>query len=195
MALMSIFFAPNEQEYKQLEVELKAVSNRGETTKEVGDTLEKLIGHLFGLCTVFNTGNIKTSTNQIDCYIRNKKYIPYGVFQQIGNRFVIECKNEARTPSGTYMSKLHSIISTINGKEKIVKFGIIVSKKPGPSTFRSLANKYYLTNGIVIISMCCAEISSLIQNRGNLLEMIERKIDEVIFDSTCDLIKAGLYKG
>ena len=93
------------------------------------------------------------------------------------------------------MSKLESIISTINagGKAVCIKFGIIISKEEGPSTFKELAVKYYLSSGIVIISICGKELKEIFDNKGNLLDLIERKATEVMLDATTDLKKAGLY--
>lgn len=93
------------------------------TTKKIGDTLEKLVEELFNMCPVFCAAGIRTSTNQIDCCVRDRAYLNYGVLETLGARFFIECKNENRTSSGEYISRLHSIISVINagGMEKVSK--------------------------------------------------------------------------
>ena len=92
--------------------------------------------------------------------------INYGVLNIPGSRFLIECK----TPRGGCLSKLHSIISVANTetKEKYIKFGIIISKEKGPSTFRQLVVKYYLMNYIIIISICGNELINLFVTKGNL---------------------------
>jgi hypothetical protein len=165
-----------------------------DTTTGKGRSLENLILYLFNLSKYLKAGEIKTATNQFDCYVRNTAYLPYGVFNWLGYRFVIECKNEKKAPKGTYLSKLHSIINVINASDnKIVKFGIIVSKKNPPSTYKALAIKYYLCNKIIIISITLDELKSLIDLKGNLFELIEQKCDEVILDATSDLKMAGLY--
>lgn len=189
------FFAPTDEQYNELERMYNAVTSRRGTTKNVGDTLENLTINLFNLCSAFKAAGIRTSTNQIDCCVTNKMYIPYGVLNITGGRFFIECKNESKTPSGGYMSKLHSIIMNSNagGKSDCIKFGIIVSKKKGPLTFKSLAIKEYLSNGIVMINIYGDEIKELIQHKGNLLELIERKASEIMLDATTDLKEAGLY--
>ena len=91
------------------------------------------------------------------------------------------------------MSKIHSIIEVINGAEKVVTFGIIASKVAPPKTFRMLANKYYLLHKITIISISLQEIETMLAERGNFLELIERKIIEIHLDSTSDLKANGLY--
>ncbi|ODM03202.1 hypothetical protein BEI61_03996 [Eisenbergiella tayi] len=187
------FFCPTEDEYEELDKMYTRIFVTQKTKKDTGDTLEKLVIYMFGLCRAFRTNGIKTTTNQIDCYVRNSLFIPYGVFNTIGRRFVIECKNENKVPKGDYMSKLHSIIHLMGSDYGTIKFGIIVSKVRGPSTFRALANKVFLKEKLIIISINGKEIKNLIDCRGNLLEMIERKIDEVTMDATTDLVEAGLY--
>ena len=189
------FFHPTDDEYKKLEEMYKAVKNSSGTTKKIGDTLENLTEYLFNLCPIFRATGIRTTTNQIDCCVRNKMYLKYGILDIIGGRFFIECKNESSTPSGGYMSKLHSIISNTNSeKGRCIKFGIIVSKEKGPSTFKELAVKTYLNDGIVIIAICGDELKKMFEEKGNLLDLIERKANEIMLDSTTDLVKAGLYE-
>lgn len=188
-------FCPSEEDYLHLKDMYASIKSRKGTTTKIGDSLENLVIELFNLCPIFRAAGIKTSTNQIDCCVTNKMFIGFGVLNTIGERFFIECKNESKTPSGGYMSKLHSIIENTNagGKVQCVKFGIIISKEKGPSTFKELAKKIYLSEGIVMISICGNEIKKLIDDRGNLLELLDRKASEIMLDATTDLKKAGLY--
>jgi hypothetical protein len=189
-------FHPTDEEYEKLKSMYKSIKNRSGTTKKIGDTLEDLTEYLFNLCSIFKAAGIRTSTNQIDCCVRNRMYLKYGILDIIGGRFFIECKNEGKTPSGGYMSKLHSIIANTNSGEngRCIKFGIIISKEKAPSTYKDLAVKYYLNDGIVIISICGDELKNLFDKKGNLLDLIERKANEIMIDSTTDLVKAGLYE-
>ena len=189
-------FRLEDEQYKYLSEMYERVEKHTGTTKNIGDTLERLTEELFSMCPVFRVSGIRTSTNQIDCCVRNKMFMNFGIFQLLGGGFFIECKNEDETPRGGYLSKLHSIISVTNAgsKGEGVKFGIIVSKKRGPKTFKQLAVKSYLADGIVIISICGDELKELFEMKGNLLELIERKAVEIIYDSTTDLRKAGLYE-
>ena len=184
------------EEYEKLKSMYKSIKKRSGTTKKIGDTLEGLTEYLFNLCSIFKAAGIRTSTNQIDCCVRNQMYLKYGILDVIGGRFFIECKNESGTPRGEYMSKLHSIISNTNSGEKgrCIKFGIIISKEKGPSTFKKLAVKFYLKDGIVIISICGDELKNLFEKKGNLLDLIERKANEIMMDSTTDLVEAGLFE-
>lgn len=189
-------FHPTDKEYEKLKSMYKSIKNRSGTTKKIGDTLEDLTEYLFNLCSIFKAAGIRTSTNQIDCCVRNRMYLKYGILDIIGGRFFIECKNEGKTPSGGYMSKLHSIIANTNSGEngRCIKFGIIISKEKAPSTYKDLAVKYYLNDAIVIISICGDELKNIFDKKGNLLDLIERKANEIMMDSTTDLVEAGLYE-
>ena len=57
----------------------KSIKNRSGTTKKIGDTLEDLTEYLFNLCSIFKAAGIRTSTNQIDCCVRNRMYLKYGI--------------------------------------------------------------------------------------------------------------------
>lgn len=188
-------FHPTDDEYQKLKDMYSSIASRKGTTKKIGDTLENLTEYLFNLCPIFKAAGIRTTTNQIDCCVRNKMYLKFGIFDTIGARFFIECKNESQTPSGGYMSKLHSIITTANGggNGNCIKFGIIISKEKGPSTFKELAVKYYLSHQVVIISICGNELKELFDSKRNLLDLIERKASEIMMDATTDLKEAGLY--
>ena len=126
----------------------------------------------------------KRKHNSPYCCVHNKMYLKYGIFNTIGGHFFIECKNEKRTPSGDVFLKLKAIISNANpvGKAEAIKFGIIISREKGPETFKQHAVKSYLSRGIVIIAICGEELKKLFEERGNLLDLIERKIFEVTGD-------------
>lgn len=189
------FFNLSDDQYQSLLDMYNRIKSHKGTAKKIGDTLEDLTKNLFNMCPIFRAAGIRTSTNQIDCCVRNKMFMEVGIFKLLGPRFFIECKNESKTPSGEYLSKLHSIISIANAgsKGECIKFGIIISKNRGPRTFKQLAVKSYLVDGIVIISICGEELKELFDSRGNLLELIERKATEIMLDATTDLKEAGLY--
>jgi len=185
-------YSISKKEYEALQSLCEEV-RASRSKKAKGDSLERLAKYMFNLCKIFRANEIRTSVNQIDCYVRNKAFFPCGVFRIIGPRIIIECKNEDRVPAGTYISKMHSIISEINGKGDFVKFGIIISKKKAPGTYKKHAVKYFLAKEIVIIHICLDEVDSLVQSKGNLLDIIEQKAEEIILDATTDLKVAGLY--
>ncbi len=191
----NLLFNPNDLEYTNLRSLYSDVFNQKTTTKAKGDTLERLVAYLFGLCEAFKTGEIRTSTNQIDCFVANEFFCNLGIFGQIGPRIIIECKNEEKTPKVDYIEKLGSIISLANAgaQANYVRLGIIVSKAKPPRTYKSLANRFYLSNKIVIISLCKEDLSELVEKKKNLLEMIERKMTEVVMETTTDLRRNGIY--
>lgn len=190
-----LLFHPTVDEYNELQALYKNVFKKKKTSKSKGDTLEQFIIYLFGLCEAFNANGIHLSTNQIDCFVANKFLCSCGIFAQVGSRIVIECKNEEKTPSGTYMSKIDSIISNANAGNtaNFVKLGIIVSKEKPPKTYKELAVKYYLSKRVVVISLWKQDLYDLVEEKKNLMEMLDRKITEIVMDSTTDLVKAGLY--
>ncbi len=190
--LNNLLFDLTNEQYKSLDEKYAKVKNSNNNTQK-GSTLEKFTIEMFNMCKIFTANEIKTTTNQLDCVVRNNLWIELGVLKIFGGIFIIECKNENKTPSGTYMSKIHSIITNFNSKEKYIKFGIIVSKKSPPKTFLKLSRDYFLSNDIIIISLCGDDIENMLSSKGNLLEIIERKISEIQLNATVDLKKAGLY--
>ncbi|MEG0681336.1 MAG: hypothetical protein RR581_06875 [Eubacterium sp.] len=195
--ISSILYRPNEEDYKRLSDEYKSVFEDYELTTQKGDTLENLVIDLFSISKAFRAKGIRIFTNQIDCFVRNTMYVEMGILNTVGRQFVIECKNEKKVPEGTYMSKLHDImeLSNCNDVETFYKFGIICSKCHAPKTFTHLSNKYYLKNNIVMISIDCNDLKKIINEKVNLLELLDRKICEVCTNAITDLRAAGLYSG
>lgn len=191
-SMNSLLYAPKPQEFEKME-ELYEKVKKASSKNEKGSTLECLIKYIMSLVCVFKAGDFRTKTNQFDCFVRNTSVTNVGVLEFIGGRFIIECKNESKTPSGTYMLKLHDIISLINNDLKIIKFGIIVSMKKAPKTFMQRANAYYLKEKTIIISIDNNDLDSIILEHENLLDIIEQKCTEVVCNATSDLRAAGLF--
>lgn len=177
-------YCPLDEEYNTLADMYDNVFKHHKTTKEQGDSLEDLVIKLFGCCKHFlATDSIRLGINQIDCFIRNKMFIP-GISQfGIHDFFVIECKNENETPGSTYFNKLHSIL--INNS---LQFGIIVSKCHAAKTLNKFAHDIFLKDKIIMINLGSNDLKKIIIDRGNLLECLERKIAEVKLDVTKDLV-------
>lgn len=186
--LNAAFFSPTEQEYQKLQSAYNNIFTKKNTTKETGDSLEALTVYLFSLCRHFRAAPIRSRPNQIDCYVHNTLYIPGLSQDSCVDSFLIECKNEKKTPAAEYMNKLHSILQN-TGKQ----FGIIVSKCSAPRTFATLSNKIFLRDKIIIISMDASDLKNIIFGKANLLECMSRKIDAVKLDATKDLVELGLY--
>ena len=187
----SELFCPSDEEYQMLAEKFNNIFKPHSTTKGKGDSLESLVLSLFRCCKIFKaTDKIRLADNQIDCFIRNKCLIPFISQICTNDFFVIECKNEQGTPGITYFNKLHSIL--INNS---LQFGIIISKKRAAKTLNSFAHKIFLQNKMIMINLDCDDIERIIIDKVNLLECLERKIAEVKFNASADLIKLGLFDG
>jgi len=166
------------------------------TSAAIGNSLVNLTVKLFELCKNFRvtdglslaSGFTKKPLAQIDCYVRNELCNPLMPVPGEADCFLIECKNEAETPSGEYMKKLHSTLIT-TGKN----YGLIISKCKAPTTFVALSNQIYLHDKIFIIWMDKFDLSEIVCKKKNLLEMLARKIDDVKLNATSDLRDLGLY--
>lgn len=186
-----LFFNPKSEEFETWKVMYTNIFTRQKTSKATGDTLEGLVQSLFSSIHCVRACSIKTETNQIDCYTRNgfASALPF-----LGNHIVIECKNENKTPGNTYLLKIGGIISGINGRNgNHVSLGIIVSKKKPAKTVSTLAYTRYITDGVSIISIHNEELYVIIYGKQNLLELIERKVNEMKLRATTDLKVVGLY--
>ncbi len=185
------FYCPTNEDYKVLNEKYDNIFNTHKTTKECGDSLESLTLSLFCCCKHFMaTDKLKLGDNQIDCFARNKMYIP-GI-SQVGSFdfFVIECKNEKEAPGIAYFNKLHSIM--INNS---LQFGIIVSKFKAARTLNKFAHTIFLKDEKIMINLDGDDLKKIIIDRVNLLECLERKIAEVKLDAKKDLIELGLFEG
>ena len=191
--LNKLLFNPTDEQYDELQKMYNAIFKQHETTKESGDTLENLTLYLFRLVRSFRVNTIKTKTNQIDCYVRNQFQLASGFLSFLGERIIIEAKNENKKPSGTYMHKLFGIISQCNSIKKLVTFGIIISQKSPPKTYLQIAHDCYLREGITLIHISGDELKDIITQKSNLLEVLERKRDEIATNATTDLMQAGIF--
>lgn len=181
-------FNPSEDEYACLEQEIYEVKQSKGTTTAVGATLENFCAHLFCLCKIFKaTTKLQSNTHQIDVFVRIASFIPEGLFGLQTNCFFIECKNENTTPAGGYLSKLHSTLHTMDGK-----LGIIVSKKPAPSTYPKLAHDFFLRDRICFIWFNLQELETMVKERSNLLEAIDVKVSELRTNSKKSFAEMGL---
>lgn len=182
-------YAPTDEQYITLQHKYEEIFELKRQTVAKGATLETLISELFSLCKHLNVSKVRLRPNEIDCYVRNKLFIPGLSADNEYDSFSIECKNEKTVPKAGYMNKLHSIMTT-HGK----RFGIIASKAKAPKTFISLSHDIFLKDSIVIISLDKDDLAQIIVHRKNLLECIARKIDETKLNATKSLVELGLYE-
>lgn len=186
-----IFYNPTDEDYDELRRLFNNAKMKSSSTKKQGDSLEDLCRFLFNRVYAFRAVSVKTETNQIDCYIRNQLLpeLPY-----LGERIVVECKNENEKPGNTYFHKISGIIDGINGKNNhIVQIGIIISRREPAKTIQQLAVLRYARDNLVLITITMSEIEHMIMNKENLLEIIERKREEIVLNTSMDLIRSGLF--
>ncbi len=186
--LNSIVYNPTDSELCKLRDGYQSIF-QSSTPSDKGVSLENFVLNLFNTCKHFEaTSNLRLNPNQIDCYVRNKLCSP-GVpgIGAIGS-FCIECKNETKKPTSTYMNKMHSILRNTG-----LSFGIIVSKCKVPKTFTGLANSIYLNDKIVIITLDKDDLENVVMNKINILDIIEMKVNEVKLNATKPLREIGLY--
>lgn len=69
----------------------------------------------------------------------------------------------------------------------------IVSYQPPAKTVKRLATLRYARDNLVIISFDLTDLKSLVNDRANLLEMIERKRDEIATNAVSDLKEIGVF--
>ncbi len=196
------YYNPSQEEYDKLnelyndlkETNKLTIGDDGLTTTTKGDKLEDFIIYLFELIKGLRaTKEINTELNQIDIYIRMKTFNVIPIFNTMGERICIECKNEEVTPDNGYMHKLNGIISHINMTKNYVKFGIIASVFNPPKTFhRHSIRNFIINRGRIIITLCDKDYKQIVEEKCNLLELLDRKSEEIITE--CNLESTGLFE-
>ena len=190
--LNAILYNPTDEDYAELK-KLCELALQAKTKKEKGESLEKTVIFLFNMGNLFSAEERKITNNQIDCIVTNRWYTHCGIFDVIGGHFLVECKNETRRnkkdatiegkpPKGSYLSKLHSIITETQKNHTYVKFGVIVSRGKAPKTYHEHAVKYKMLHDVVIIHFTLNEILDMAINKENLLDKMDEKIKNIIID-------------
>lgn len=157
------FYEPSEAMIESLKNKFESLdADYGDSTTKQGGALEGLMCELFNICTGMTaTTVIRTSTNQIDCTVRNDYCIPLTIYKELGSIVKVECKNEPKkTPGNTYYRKLHSLIKTSKTRdEKAV--GILVSRIKAASTCKRLARDFFLQDEIIIINIYDVDLKKI----------------------------------
>lgn len=177
--LYQLYYSPNESAYIKMEKLKDALDFDYKTTKEKGDAYEDLVMELIKqIRYASGTKVIKTHTNQIDCTVRYNNKIPNypSVIDILSPYFLIECKNEAKTPSNTYFHKLSNIMSSNEAQ-----LGIVFSRKKPSDEDLDIAREQYLLNrdkkiGRYLLSISDEDLERIIDDRINLLDYIDFKI-------------------
>lgn len=186
--LFNVLYCPTEQEYCEMQSLYRCAFLSRITPQEKGKAFENLCRYMFNCCKNYKAAQVRTNPNELDCYVRSIIKINGTQLSEVGNNIIVECKNENKKPSITYLGKFHSVL-----KLKKAKLGIIISKLPVPCTYKDATIKIFLIDDIIIISLDKTDLDNIINHRHNLLEMIERKITEIKLDSKTDLVQAGLF--
>lgn len=175
------FYNPSEAEIKSLKEVFNSLDfDYRSSTIDQGGALEGLAFTLFNICTGMTpTTKIRTSTNQIDCTVRNDYCIPLTIYNELGSIVKVECKNEPdKTPGNGYYHKLYGIIQTSkNQNEQAV--GILFSRKQAAKTCKDLARQYFLKDNIIIINIYDDDLDRIINKRENFLNVLQEKIQYI----------------
>lgn len=178
-----IFYCPSKEEYEKMENDYECMRDPKLKHTDKGETLEKLIQYIFSRCKLFETCSIRTSLNQIDCFVRNKLCIQgIPLLEYIGGSLIIECKNEKTVPKIDYLHKMHDIISEMNNGQGYVRFGVLVSIVPPPKTYKEHAHHYYIRNKIMIVSMERMDLENIVYGKENLLDILDKKAKSLMMD-------------
>ncbi|MFZ5352781.1 MAG: hypothetical protein ACOZCL_08660 [Bacillota bacterium] len=184
------FFNPTEDKKNQLKKLFEDLTSEYQTTKQKGDSLEKLAIDLLNSVKCFTaTKEISTPTNQIDCTIKNTVALSPSIFDEIGCFFIAECKNEKKKSNNTYYHKLNSILMQIGGK-----FGILFSYSDATSTCGVLAREFFLSNKTIIINVNSTDMKKIIFEGRNFLDIIHSKIMSVKINPTKSLEETCLFE-
>ncbi len=184
--MFKVFYNPNESAYKEMKRMKEALDGPFPNSKAKGDALEKLSLLLFKeIKFITGTNELKTRTNQFDCTLRfpfSSELFPT-VLKYMTPYFVIECKNEEDGPSNTYFHKISNILA---GNSAVM--GIVISRKPAGDPALMVAREAYLLNegtskSRYLISFSDEDLKALIDERKNLLEYVDWKIQNLTTNS------------
>lgn len=180
--IYDLYFKPSESAYIELKKLKDALDYDYSNTTAKGEAYEILVLKLFN-CVKFMTGTnkLRTYTNQFDCTIMSPFTTNFtSIFQKLTPYFIVECKNEIKTtPSNTYFHKLSDIMSTNESQ-----VGIVCSRKPPSNEDMQIAFQQYLLNRNLtkqryLISISDEDLISIIEDKVNLLKLIDIKILEM----------------
>ncbi|WP_321994173.1 hypothetical protein [Clostridium butyricum] len=189
------FYNPSEAEMKRLKEKLDNLDlDYGKETTSQGKALEGLICDLFNICIGMTaTPVIRTTTNQIDCTVRNDYLIPLTVYNELGSIVKVECKNEPeKTPGNTYYHKMYGILNTSKSQNE-QSVGILVSRENIARTCKDLARQYFLKDNIIIINICDIDLKRIIDEKANFLDVLQEKIQTLKNNITTPSEKHNLY--
>lgn len=159
----------------------KIERNEFKTTKEKGDTLEKLINVLFcsSVRPLFNVlYNLRTSTNEIDLIL---ELTPTGhvlsldqIYPFVSSELIIECKNHEKPLDVGLVGKFYSLLSTCNFSN-----GILVSWNGFTgrdwTDALGLIKKIALKDNIYILTLDKKDLRAVVNSERSLYSMLSEK--------------------
>lgn len=185
-SLYNAFYNPNEDDYNELLGLIQAAKGANSNTTQKGKALQDLATKLFSLIKGISVGNnirSSESMNEYDCLVWNKFALKLTIFEDFGNLFIVECKNEDTPPNNNYFHKLTSLMQT-NG----CKLGIVFSNlQPTQNCFYIAREKYLIysqNGGQILLNISLDEIEYIIKNTKNFLTLIEKKIHTLKINPT-----------
>lgn len=195
--IFNLYYNPKESAYIELNRLKESINGPFNTTKEKGDSLEKLALCLFKqIKNVSGSNKVVTYTNQFDCTIRfpeSSVSFPT-IMNYMTPYFIVECKNEltsdgkGKTPSNTYFHKLSGIMDSNNAQ-----IGIIISRGKPSKEDMIIAHDNFLLNKNgnhqkILLSFSEEDLNALINKKVNLLKYMSYKMDMLTMNA-----KNGTY--
>lgn len=175
------FYNPSKADIDELKMMFESLDfDYGDSTTAQGGALEGLMCKLFNICIGMKaTTVIRTSTNQIDCTVRNDYLIPLTVYNELGSIVKVECKNEHSKKAGnTYYHKLYGILQLSKSKSEQA-VGILVSRDEIAKTCKDLARQYFLRDNIIIINISDKDLKNIVNKKVNFLDLLQEKIQMI----------------
>lgn len=170
----------------------KLIEDNFTTTKEKGDSLEKLIVHIFETHKVFETHvNIYTATNEIDVLLKSTPLgnsINSNIYNSIiKGPLIAECKNYNGTVGVTWIGKFASLLDTSK-----LGMGLFITKDGITGTHnwdaaKGLIRKISLKRGTLILDFKLSDFKNL--EGKNIFDVINNKIDYLNLDMKIEIKK------
>lgn len=158
-----------------------------------GTALEVLANLLFNCCKgIKSTPKIRTSTNQIDCAVRNDFKLQSTVYEEFNSFIYGECKNEKSVPGNDYFYKILGNINKSKSRDER-GFGILFSRKKVAKTWKELSREAFIMHNVLIINFSDKDFK-LIKEGENFLTLVQEKIQYVKGNLTTAPEKHKLYR-
>lgn len=175
-----IFFSPTEEQKKEMIELFEKIGQIEKNTTALGNQLRNFMEYILRIVKIFEAANVRTKTNELDCLVKNKLHfaIPY-FLNELGSLIIVECKNEKNKPDNTYFHKLQGILKIYKSK-----CGIIVAIKDPTKSALQVSNSNYLIDRTIIVAINYEELSKVVYDGLNFLDLLENKIAMLRINAT-----------